>query len=60
MVIPVTVLSLLEEGKGRTFSRSESQPGILLTCVPFSLENSRLSKADSFSNTAALPTTAGQ
>lgn len=63
MVILVTVLSLLEGGRRKvceTFSRRELQHGILLTCVPFFLENSRLSKTDSFSNTAALPTTAGQ
>lgn len=63
VVFLVTVLlSLLEERRKvcQTFSRGESQHRLLLTCVQFSLENSRLSKADHFPHTAALSTTAGQ
>lgn len=60
----VTVLLSFLEGRRRkvcqTFSGSELQHRILLTCVQFSLENSRLSRADSSSNTAALSTAAGQ
>ena len=58
MVILATVLLSLPEGRRRkvcqTFSRSKLQHGILLTSVQFSFENSRLSRAGSFSNTAAL------
>lgn len=64
MIILATVLLSLLEGRRRkvcqTFSRSKLQHGILLTCVQFSFENSRLSRAGSFSNTAALFTAAGQ
>lgn len=63
MVVLATVLLSLLEGRRRkvcqTFSRYKLQHGILLTCVQFSFENSRLSRAGSFSNTAALFTTAG-
>lgn len=64
VLILVTVLLSFLEGRRRkvcqTFSGSELQHRILLTCVQFSLENSRLSRADSSSNTAALSTAAGQ
>lgn len=57
MITLITVLLSLLEGRRKVFQtslRSELQHRILLTCVQFSLENSRLSKADRFSNTAAL------
>lgn len=55
---PSNCSSVFTRGKERkvcqTFLRRKLQHGILLTSVQFSLENSRLSRAGSFSNTAAL------